>query len=526
MKKVIPGVHITTILALLWSVALATGIGAQTRFAALEGEVMDERGAAIAGAQITVKNLATGLERTATTGEHGRYLLEHLPPGAYDMTASMSGMRPALVKGQQLLVGTTATINLQLAVGPVTEEVQISAATALVETTRSETGQVIQRTEVDSLPIVDRSFSSLALLTPTVQTDRVAGGLSIGGQRGFNNNHIVDGVTNRNQILGTQLIAFSQDWVEEFRVHTNGYDAQFGQASGGIINAVTRSGGNQFHGRGFGFFRASELDATPAFTGSKPTLSQQRPGGTFSGPLKREKLFFFTGFEYLNSDSEAIVTSPHEVCAAPSKRDAATNNCLAPTGNNTSLFLAKVDWMAGAKHLVNARYNRQDFSDFNSAVGGFSTVEHGRFNDLTIWAIAGAWTSSPSPQITNELRGLLNRQSSFGGVNAGQTFEIQRPSGLLGAPVNYGLIGQDWLQLVDNFSIIRGAHSLKLGAEFSNIRRYDNFWPKLSPGIARRTSTRSPCGHWLLRSMGLTPTSQCRKTSNCSPASRARSRRA
>ncbi len=419
--------------------------------------------------------LEGGLERTATTGGHGRYLLEHLPPGAYDITASMSGMKPALVKGQPLLVGTTATINLQLAVGLVTEAMQISAATALVETTRSETGQVIQRTEVDSLPIVDRSFSALALLTPTVQIDQVAGGLSIGGQRGFNNNHVVDGVTNRNQILGNQLIAFSQDWVEEFRVHTNGYEAQFGQASGGIINVVTRSGGNQFHGRGFGFFRAGELDATPAFTQSKPALSQQRPGGTFGGPLKREKLFFLTGFEYLNNDSEAIITSPHEVCALPARRDAATNNCLAPTGANTRLFLAKVDWMAGAKHLVNARYNRQDFSDFNAAVGGLSTVEHGRFSDLTNWGIAGAWTSSLNPQITNELRGVLNRQFSNSGVNAGQTFEILRPSGMLGAPVNYGLIGQDWLQLVYNFSIIRGAHSLKLGAEFSSVRRYDNF---------------------------------------------------
>jgi len=114
--------------------------------------------------------------------------------------------------------------------------------------------------------------------------------------------------------------------AEEFRVHTNGYEAQFGNASGGVINAITRSGGNQFHGRAFSYFRVNRFDAVPKFTTTKPEFDQQRPGGYFSGPIKKDRLFFFGGFEYLNADQTAIVTSPLEVCAPPATRDPVTRN--------------------------------------------------------------------------------------------------------------------------------------------------------------------------------------------------------
>jgi TonB-dependent receptor-like protein len=402
--------------------------------------------------------------------------LQDLPPGTYDLTAGHAGLVPVTVKGQELFVGTTTTVNVNLDV-PGREEVVVVSATAtpLVETTKNEVGQVIQRAEIDDLPVVARTLSSLALLTPTAQEDIKASGLSIAGQRGFNNNFLVDGVTNRSSQLGGQLIAFSQDWIDEFRVSVAGYDAEFGNASGGIINVVTRSGANDFHGRLFAYFRDQALDATPALTTSKTKLREQRPGGYLSGPIAKERAFFFAGFEYLNSDREVIVTSPLEACGPPARRDPGTGNCLAPAGDDRTLYLVKADWHLSPTSIVEGRYNRQDSSDFNSGVGGLSTVEHGRSSENDYWGLSGAWTRILGAHATNELRAGFNRAHPLGRVNAGQTFEVQRPSGLLGAPVNYGLIAEEWFQLVDNVSFVRGAHAAKVGAAFSNIRYFGNF---------------------------------------------------
>jgi hypothetical protein len=448
---------------------------AQTRFAAVVGEITDPTDAGVDGARVAARHAATGLDRSATSGRDGHYVLENLPPGVYDITVSQAGMRAVTVKGQELFVGTTTTVNFKLSLG-IEEELVVSAATTLlVETTKSEMGQVIQRAEVDELPVVDRTFSSLALLTPTVQQDLKAFGLSIAGQRGFNNNILVDGVTNRSSGLGDQLISFSQDWIDEFRVSTCGYAAEFGNASGGVINVVTRSGANDFHGRAFAYIRDDGLDATPALTQSKAKLSEQRPGGYLSGPIKREKAFFFVGFEYLKSDREAIVTSPLEACLPPARRDPGTGNCLAPAGDDRKLYLAKLDWHPSTTDMVNWRYNREDSSHFNSGVGGLSTVEHGRSSENHYWGIAGAWTRILNGNTTNELRGVFNRAHPQGNVNAGQTSEILRPSGQLGAPVNYGLIGEDWIQFVDNLSLVRGAHTAKFGVSYSNVRYSGNF---------------------------------------------------
>jgi hypothetical protein len=440
------------------------------------GAVTDPTGAAVDGATVKARQTETGIERSVTSDLGGRYVLQNLPPGTYEVTANHPGLRPSTVKGQELFVGTTTTVNLELGLAGLTEEIVVSATTTpLVEATKSEIGQVIQRAELDELPVVDRTFSSLALLAPTVQEDLKASGLSIAGQRGFNNNMLVDGVTNRSSTLGDQLISFSQDWIDEFRVSTGGYAAEFGNASGGIVNVITRSGTNDLHGRAFAFFRNQGLDATPALTASKTKLSEQRPGGYLSGPIKKERAFFFAGFEYLNSDREAIVTSPLEVCRSPARRDSGKGNCLAPTGNDHKLYLVKVDWHASPTNIVNWRYNRQDSSDFNSSVGGLSTVEHGRSSENHYWGAAGAWTRILGGNATNELRGVFNRAHPQGNVNAGQTFEIQRPSGQLGAPVNYGLIGQEWIQLADNLSFVSGAHMAKFGVTYSNVRYFGNF---------------------------------------------------
>ena len=241
----------------------------------------------------------------------------------------------------------------------------------------------------------------------------------------------------------------------------------------GLLASLTT--GPYFIAEERGYFRDQGLDATPALTTSKAKLSEQRPGGYLSGPIKRERAFFFAGFEYLNSDGEAIVTSPLEVCRSPARRDPGTGRCLAPTGEDRWLYLLKLDWHLSSRSVVNGRYNRQDSTDFNSGVGGLSTVEHGRSSDKRYWGISGAWTHILGASATNELRVAFNHAHPQGRVNAGQTFEVQRPSGQLGAPVNYGLIGEEWIQLVDNVSFVRGAHAAKFGITLSKVRFFGDF---------------------------------------------------
>jgi outer membrane receptor for ferrienterochelin and colicin len=464
-----------SLLALSFAAVFPGHASAQTRFGAVVGAITDPSHAVIEGARVAARHVATALERSATSGRDGHYVLDNLPPGLYEITASHTGMRPTTVKTQELFVGTTTTVNLELTIAGIQEELFVAAATTpLVETTNSEMGQVIQRTEVDDLPVIDRAFSSLALLAPTVQQDLKASGLSVAGQRGFNNNILVDGVTNRSSSRGDQLMVFSQDWIGEFRISTAGYGAEFGSASGGIINVVTRSGADDFHGRAFVYLRDEGLDATPALTGSKTRLSEKRPGGYLSGPIKKEKAFFFAGFEYLSSDRDSVVTSPLEACLRPSRRDPGTGNCLAPASEDRALYLLKVDAHPSVADAVNLRYNRQDSRERNSGVGGLSTVEHGRSSENHYWGVAGAWTRA-FDRGANELRVAFNRAHPQGMVNAGQTFEIQRPSGQLGAPVNYGRIGEEWIQIVDNFSVVRGGHTAKFGVTYSNVHFFGNF---------------------------------------------------
>jgi hypothetical protein len=474
---VVPEVAVRGTILVVSLVATCAGDAAgQARYAALVGQVRDPTGAPVEGARLTATMAATGLERATTTDGHGRYALENLPPGEYDITARRAGMRPSMVKGQLLFVATTRTLNVEMGLPGLAEEIVVDAArTPLVETASSEMGQVVRRSDVDELPVVDRTFTSLALLTPTVQQDLRATGLSVAGQRGFNNNILVDGVTNRSSARGDQLMAFSQDWIGEFRVSAAGYAAEFGNASGGVINVVTRSGGNDFHGRAFVFVRDDALDAAPALTAGKSQLSEVRPGGYVSGPISRDKAFFFAGFERLDADREATVTSPLEACAPPSRIDAGSRNCLVPAGSDQTLLLLKADWRPRPADGITLRYNRQRTGDFNAGVGGLSTVEHGRSNDDAYRGLAASWTHAFGATAINDLRAVSNRARPEGRVNAGRTFEIVRPSGLLGAPPNHGVVGEEWLQVADDLTVVSGAHTAKLGVTYSRVRFFGAF---------------------------------------------------
>ena len=232
-----------------------------------------------------------------------------------------------------------------------------------MEPTKNTLGTIIRKDEVDDLPTVSRDFSDLALLTPGVTPGGGGNGasLSFNGQRGFANGFFVDGATAEWQYYGSQSSTFVQDWIQEFQVMTNSYPAEFGTASGGILNVITRSGTNQFHGRAYGFFRDASLDSAqfagffengePQFLDEAAPSDQQRMGGFLGGPVVKDKVFFFGGLEWFNRDSS-------EVLAISDYWRARGVKTVLPTGTDDHPYLLKGDVNLDASHRLSVRYDR------------------------------------------------------------------------------------------------------------------------------------------------------------------------
>jgi hypothetical protein len=268
MKRSVTGIILATVLM------SAASASAQTSLATLRGKVLDQEGGVLPGATVTVRQTETNTTRTGVTNETGQFYVPSLPAGTYEVTIEMQGFSSGK-RTLTLRVGQEATADFALGVGAVAETVLVSGTAALVETS-SALGGMIDRKEIDNLPTIDRNFASLAQLAPGVTS---SGGSSMGfgaaGQRQYQNQIFMDGATNAQQFYGTQAESYPQDWIQEFQVMTSGYSAEFGQATGGVLNVITRSGANTVQGRAYGFYRNSKLDSAPfagRFTSGQPVF--------------------------------------------------------------------------------------------------------------------------------------------------------------------------------------------------------------------------------------------------------------
>ncbi len=436
----------------------------------LKGIVRDQSGAVLPGVIVKATNIGTGLVQSAISSDAGYYSLPPIPAGTYDVAAELSGFTTQLRRNQVFYVGTAITLDFILRVAPTAETIEVVAESPVLETTKNTLSRIIQKEEIDSLPVVNRNFNDLAALAPGVTKTGVFGGVDISGSRDFQNGYNVDGVSSEAQLLGVQRINYSQDWIQEFQVLTSQYNAEFGQASGGVLNAITRSGSNQWSGRIYGFFRNEAWDATPAFTTAKPPLDQKRLGGTFGGALVKDRLFYFAGFEWLNNQSSNIVRSAFS-----------SANGTFPFENEEKLFIGKVDYHPNSSNTIRMRYNGQHQDTSGSAIGGIFTEEHGRFQRLKANDIVGTWTHIISPALFNEARAAFGNVDPRGGCNfaernpMGTWFERAYPGGLFGCPVNFGRIAQEQIHLVDNLTWIRGRHEVKAGIEASSARFFGDF---------------------------------------------------
>jgi hypothetical protein len=296
------------LLVSLWSLAAVLSGSAQTT-ATIVGTVTDSSGAVIANAAISVVQEETGLKRDVRTNDHGVYVVPSLPVGSYSVSAELAGFKRKTVTGVVLQVNQEARIDLQMDVGQVTETVTITSSAVLLQTESTAVGQVIDNLYNTQIPLNNRDFSQLILLVPgaimrpggvTLSTGAAIGSLGSGvaiGGRDNHNNFMIDGANNNARQFGNIAIKPSIDAIQEFKVQSNSYSAEFGQAAFGQINLITKSGTNGLHGTVFEFLRNDKLDARNSFLPKKSKLNRNQFGTAVGGPVWKNHTFFFVNYE-------------------------------------------------------------------------------------------------------------------------------------------------------------------------------------------------------------------------------------
>lgn len=306
------------LLAMLSILVLAMSVFSQTETARIQGTVTDSMGAALAGATVKIISKSTGRETSTVTNGEGGYTILSLQPGLYDIEVTQANFKTTKQE-ITLEVAQNASLDFALEPGAVSETVVVSFDAPQVETTNSAIGEVIQGREAVELPLNGRNVLELARLTPGVTTGvpdgfssgvsgnaetyrgRNTGGaaLSINGQRTQANNFMLDGVDNNESLVNTINVFPAAEAVQEFRVQTSVAPAEFGRGGGGIINSVIKSGRNEFYGSAFLFLRNDDLDARRTFDSQKREFRRGQFGGTFGGPIWKDKIFFFADYEGL-----------------------------------------------------------------------------------------------------------------------------------------------------------------------------------------------------------------------------------
>ena len=276
----------------------------------ISGIVTDESGAVIAGAEITARGVETGIERSVRTDEKGFYSFLALPVGTYTVSVRKSGFKEFQQTGIAISANSAVRVDARLQVGGVHEEVTISSSAVRVETTNTQMGEVIGSTKMESLPLNGRSYTDLLALQPGVAPESSGeyspispsgslnpGSISVSGQRETANSFMVNGGDVNEGVYQTTAIVPNLDSIAEFRIITNNFSAEYGNYSGGQVNAITKSGTNEFHGNLFEFLRNDDLDARNYFSPIRGAFKQNQFGGTFGGPIVRKKLFFFVDYQ-------------------------------------------------------------------------------------------------------------------------------------------------------------------------------------------------------------------------------------
>jgi hypothetical protein len=456
--------------------------------ATLSGRVEDANGAALQKASINITNTEKNQSWTTKSDEQGRYNFLYLPVGNYRLQVEQNGFNPT-TKELTLSVGQALDITLRLTVAGVTERVNVSADVPIVETVRTQLTETVLPKEIDSLPLNGRNYLDLAALTPAVtranpvanqrfaETSAVPGTqISVAGQRNINNGFVLDGVSANDDAADLPGTFYSQEVIREFQVITSGGIAEFGRASSGIINIISQSGTNAWRGRLYGFLRSQRTDARNPLATAKDPLTQGQYGATIGGPIKRDRTFVFANFEQTRLHNAVVLTiSPANVAAINSVLNELNytgervTTGLAPAGYNSSNFFVRGDHRINANNLLAARYSYYDIDSLNArGVGGLNAISRGTALTDSDHTFAVSEIATLSSKTANEGRFQFTRSrlTAFPNDLTGPAITISGVANLgtsTSSPTGRDL---DLYELVDNLTTLRGAHSLKFGADF------------------------------------------------------------
>ena len=346
---------------------------AQEPFGSIEGTVSDPQGAIIQNATVTVRNIATNATRTAQTNENGQYRVPQLQPGFYEVRATAASFKQTVLERVQVQVGQSAAVDISLQVGGASETITVTdTSEAQIERSDNTVSGVVGTIQIENLPLNGRNFLDLAQLQPgTEKIDAGAfdptkanfTGISIGGQAGRSTQITVDGGSVVDNVVGTTVQNFSQEIVQEFQIGLSNYSLSTGASASGSVNVVSRSGTNQFRGNAFGYFRDDKFAAFPALNrldaanniplaarSDRIPFDRQQFGGTFGGPIRKDKLFFFTSYERNNQDGSAL----RNPFSSPSFAG------FTPNPFDETLFTAKIDWSVNDRAGAFFRYSFND----------------------------------------------------------------------------------------------------------------------------------------------------------------------
>lgn len=452
------------------------------------GIVLDPQGAAVVKAKITIANPSTGFRQDLETNEAGQYRAVLLPPGRYDVTVDAPGFQKETVTGVEVNVGRAVDVNFTLKVGAVAEVVEVTAPTG-VDTTRSEAGTVVNLAYIRDLPINGRRFHDFIGLTPTVQVEPQRNQLSFAGQRGINSNISIDGADYNEPFFGgirggersNNAFTIPQESIGEFQVVTTGYTAEFGRSTGGLVNAITKSGTNEFHGSAFYQIRHKELTAADAF-GQESLGIQHQFGGSVGGPIKRDRMFFFGAIEDQQFSTPRIVVFDRlqGVARTPQNQEAfdfykSLEGPFTQT-NDAISTLIRTDNQFGANHRLAVRYNFSDNNAENANATGDvlnprtnrALSNNGTEKDRT-HTVVGQFTSIVSPRVINEARLQYSWEERPRLANA-LAPNVNTFIGSFGTRNFLPTTLTDWrLQASDSLIWNVGTHSAKFGFEWNHI---------------------------------------------------------
>lgn len=479
----------------------------------IEGHVTDQNGAVVPNVSVNATNQDTGFSKTTTTNSEGVYVLPFLSPGKYKVTArATQGFQPAEYKNVTVTVGGKAVVDVTLSVSGTNVVVDVESTGETVETTRSSVSSTVSEKRIINLPTNGRNFLDFVTLTPGIVRDPTRqGDLAVGGQKGTLNSLQVDGASNDNTFFGQSSgrtgsgrapSQFSVDTVKEFQVNQNGFSAEFGRAAGAVINVVTKSGTNRFTGNAFEYYRDEQLNARNpnlvAANRTRPNGQINQFGGTFGGPIKKDKAFFFGAYEGQRSNlpNPVILNS---LAFAP----ASIQTLLAPKvaayniNRQQDTYLFKTDFNINDRNQLWFRFNQQNFTGTNLENSGtLSAAEHTGNSLVKTSSLITSWTSTVTPNFINEFRFHYSRdrQPGLANSNAPEVAVTANAGGINDGVFNFGRNNFsprettiNRYQIINNQTYLTGNHSIKYGVDFL-FDRILNFFPGLFGGSYTFTS--------------------------------------